>query len=83
MKRRKKPDRNFPIGKLVRVKDFLPPPDQLFIPERKVKITISLGKDSVDFLKKEAKKKGMPYQRMIRVIVDKYVHHHFAHAKNH
>lgn len=44
-----------PEGYLKMVKDFLPPPDQLVLKEDNVKITLSLNRESVDFLKKKPK----------------------------
>jgi hypothetical protein len=40
-----------PLGRLEVVKDFLPPPDRLVLRDDSVKITMSLSKRSVDFLK--------------------------------
>jgi hypothetical protein len=54
------------------VKDFLPPPDRLVLRESNVKVTLSLSSRSVDFFKREAKKQHVPYQRMIRALVDAY-----------
>jgi predicted DNA binding CopG/RHH family protein len=61
-----------PMGELKVVKDFLPPPDQLVLKEDRVKVTISLSKGSVEFFKKEAKKRRTSYQKMIRRIIDVY-----------
>jgi predicted DNA binding CopG/RHH family protein len=61
-----------PMGDLKIVKDFLPPPDQLVLKEDRVKVTISLSKGSVEFFKKEAKKRRISYQKMIRRIIDVY-----------
>lgn len=61
-----------PMGKLKIVKDFLPSPDKLVLKEENVKITISLKQSSVDFFKKEAKKNGISYQKMIRQLIDLY-----------
>lgn len=61
------------IGKIgPAAKDFLPPPDQLVLRESNVKVTLSLSQKSVDFFKREAKKQRVPYQRMIRALVDAY-----------
>jgi hypothetical protein len=60
------------IGKVKVVKDFLPPPDQLVLRESNVKVTLSLSRRSVDFFKREAQKQHVPYQRMIRALVDAY-----------
>ena len=61
-----------PIGKLRVIKDFLPPPDRLVLREEKVKVTISLSKESIEFFKKEAKKHRTSYQKMIRRVIDFY-----------
>jgi len=58
------------------VKDFLPPPEQLILKEETVKVTLNLNKNSVAFLKEEAKTQGVPYQQMIRRIVDLYAQHY-------
>jgi predicted DNA binding CopG/RHH family protein len=71
--KKKKIDDDMPIGKLTRVKDFLPPPDQLVFPEKPVKVTIALKPSSLEFFKAQAKKHGDKYQRMIRVLLDQYV----------
>ena len=61
------------IGKIGPVlKDFLPPPDKLVLRESNVKVTLSLSSRSVDFFKREAKRQHVPYQRMIRALVDAY-----------
>ena len=63
---------NMPIGKLTKVKDFLPPPSSLVVPEETVKVTISLKKASVEFFKHEAEKHSTKYQKMIRELLDRY-----------
>lgn len=60
------------IGRTKIVKDFLPPPDKLVLRETNVKVTLSLSTRSVDFFKREAQKQRVPYQRMIRALVDAY-----------
>jgi predicted DNA binding CopG/RHH family protein len=54
------------------IEDFLPSPDRLVPREDNVKVTLSLSKRSLDFFKREAKKRRVPYQRMIRSLVDLY-----------
>ncbi len=67
-------DPDFPIGKMTRVPDFLPPPDQLVLPGGETeKVTIVLKKSSVDFFRKKAKQHRTKYQRMIREVLDRYV----------
>ncbi len=61
-----------PVGALKKVKDFLPPPEDLVIPEETVKVTLSLTKSSIEFFKREARKHNKKYQKMIRELVDRY-----------
>lgn len=61
-----------PIGKLTKIKDFLPPPAELAVPEETEKITISLNKSSIEFFKRQAQQHNTKYQRMIRELIDKY-----------
>ncbi len=65
-------NQNMPIGKLARIKDFLPSPAELVTPEETIKITISLKKSSVDFFKRQAERYRAKYQRMIRELLDRY-----------
>ena len=37
-----------------------------------MKVRLSLSRRSLDFFKREAKKRRVPYQRMIRALVDTY-----------
>ena len=60
------------MGKVKIVKDFLPPPSQLVLRDDNVKVTLSLSRRSVEFFKREAKKHHVPYQKMIRALVDGY-----------
>ncbi len=62
-----------PLGRVEVVEDFLPPPDQLVLKEDGVKVTISLSRKSVDFFKAHAAASNVPYQRMIRTLLDTYV----------
>ena len=55
-----------------RVADFLPSPDKLVFKEETVKVTLALSKQSVDFFKGRAKAQKVPYQRMIRNLLDRY-----------
>lgn len=60
------------IGRLRVIEDFLLRPDDLVPREDNVKVTLSLSRRSLDFFKREAKKRRVPYQRMIRALVDTY-----------
>jgi len=65
-------DSDKPIGKLTRVNDFLPPPEELVMPQKIVKVTIALSKNSVEFFKQQAQKQHVKYQQMIRELLDRY-----------
>jgi predicted DNA binding CopG/RHH family protein len=60
------------IGDLKVIDDFLPPPAELVLREDNVKVTLSLSRHSLEFFKREAGKARVPYQRMIRALVDAY-----------
>lgn len=66
---------NEPIGKIKIVTDFLPSPDELVLKEESVKVTLLLSKSSVDFFKHLAEEKHTQYQKMIRILLDKYASH--------
>lgn len=80
MKKPKKPKyTNESIGKIRIVSDFLPSPDELVLKEKTVKVTLSLTQESIDFFKKEAEENHTQYQKMIRILLDKYA---AAHRRN-
>jgi hypothetical protein len=60
------------FGRAGVVEDFLPAPEDLVLREDNVKVTLSLSRRSLDFFKREARKRHVPYQRMIRALVDTY-----------
>jgi hypothetical protein len=70
--KRKPKYQNEPLGRLKVVEDFLPPPELLVLKEDGVKVTLSLSKRSVDFFKSRASKSRVPYQKMIRNLLDTY-----------
>jgi len=71
---------DMPIGKLTKVEDFLPSPDKLVIPDDSVKITLRISKSSMEFFKGRAKKYDTKYQKMIRLLLDKYTEkYHLQH----
>ena len=61
-----------PMGDVKVVADFLPSPAELAFREETVKVTIALSKASVDYFKHEAKLHHVPYQKMIRRLLDDY-----------
>ena len=65
-----------PMDEVRVVNDFLPPPEELAFREETVKITIALSKASVEFFKQEAAKHQVPYQKMIRRLLDEYMLRH-------
>lgn len=69
-----------PVGNITRVKDFLPPPEELIMPERTVKVTILLSESSIQSFKKFAKKHHTKYQKVIRKLIDKYAEKYLAHT---
>lgn len=48
-------------------------PEALAANPPKVKVTLSLGADSVKYFKAQGKKLKVPYQRMIRNLLERYV----------
>ena len=51
-------------------------PSALAAKKPSVKVTLTLGEDAVAFFKSQAKKLKVPYQRMIRNLVDRYAAAH-------
>ena len=58
------------------IKDFLPPPEELIVKEKTKKITIALSEKSIDFFKTVSKKNNVPYQQIIRKVLDNYTEHY-------
>jgi predicted DNA binding CopG/RHH family protein len=67
-----------PVRMGERVKDFLPPPSELVKRSDTVKVTLELTADSLEFFKRQAKLNRVPYQRMLRGLIDAYVQQHEA-----
>ena len=59
-----------------RVKDIIPPPERLVRKKKTVKVTLELTAESLAFFKTQAKRQSVPYQRMIRSLIDAYTSHH-------
>ena len=62
-----------PIGEIKIVNDFLPPPEKLVFRRKIIKVTMSLDEESVSFFKKQAQRNHVPYQTMIRNLINTYV----------
>jgi hypothetical protein len=60
------------FGEVRVIPDFLPSPDDLAYRDDTVKVTIALSRASVEFFKREAKKRDTQYQKMIRRLLDAY-----------
>lgn len=58
------------------VLNFLPKPEDLVFTDVKKKVTITLEESSIAFFKREAHRLNVPYQRMIRNLLNEYVSHH-------
>lgn len=58
------------------IEDFLPPPELLIAKEETKKITISLSQKSIDFFKSVSEENHIPYQQMIRKVLDNYTDHY-------
>jgi predicted DNA binding CopG/RHH family protein len=65
-----------PMGAPKVVRDFLPPPKDLILKEDAVRITMLVSKRSFDFFKRQAARYRIPYQKMIRRILDLYAERH-------
>lgn len=68
------------IGKFKIMADFLPPPHLLIPREDNVKVTLTLSRRSLEFIKEAAEESHVPYQRMIRQLVDSYASFYNAQA---
>ena len=55
-----------------RIEDFLHPPEKLVKKEKEIKITLNLNKSSIEFFKVKAQKTGVPYQKIIKKVLDVY-----------
>ena len=55
------------------VEDLLPPPHIIAKAIEKKRLTIQISKLAADFFMEEAKKHRVPYQAMIRNVLDEYV----------
>ena len=55
------------------VLDFLPSPSELLRLEKKKRITLTLTEESINFFKRQAKLNHVPYQHMMRRVMDLYV----------
>ena len=54
----------------------IPTPEQLAGKQPQEKITLAVNKDALDFFKREAKRLGTSYQRMVRNLLSEYAKRH-------
>ena len=69
-------DKGEMAGELVRIKDFLPPPD-----EPVESVTVTLRGDVLGFFQREANQRHTGYEQIIRDLVRSYARSHHR-AKN-
>jgi predicted DNA binding CopG/RHH family protein len=70
------------LGEAQQIADFLPPPDQLVLKEETKKVTIVLSQKSVEFFKEKSKAAHVPYQQMIRKVLDSYTEAYSHHGES-
>ncbi len=63
--------KNAALGRTVSLKGF-PSPQEVAAAEQTTKVTLALGTQAVDFFKEQARQSNMPYQVMIRRLLDAY-----------
>ena len=68
----KREDGDKPYGRLKRIDDMLPPPEELLPQDKAVQVTLVLDEGTVKFFKESAKKTGQKYQRLIRAALKGY-----------
>jgi predicted DNA binding CopG/RHH family protein len=61
------------LGELVVIEDFLPKPEELIFREDDVNVTLMLTPASVEYFESLSKVHGVPYQSIIRELLDRYV----------
>ncbi len=67
---------NIPVQKIDRTLKDMPYPIGLVPTEKKVLVSFYLNKSTVRFFKKEADRHHAKYQRMMRAVLERYMHHH-------
>ncbi|OGW84752.1 MAG: hypothetical protein A3C35_01295 [Omnitrophica bacterium RIFCSPHIGHO2_02_FULL_46_11] len=72
--KKRKIDPDMPSDNSIRIPDFLPPPHEL-AKAKTIIITIGLDAKTIAFFKREAKKRGAKYQKMIRKVLSRYADH--------
>ncbi len=61
-----------------RVHDFIPSPAEIALRERTKRVTINLNEGSLRIFKKEATRLAIPYQKLLRTVVDLYAHRYLT-----
>ena len=74
--KKRKIDPDMPSDNWVEIPDFLPPPHELAKAKTTIIITIGLDSETIAFFKKEAKKHGAKYQKMMHEVLKRYANHY-------
>lgn len=61
-----------------RVEDFLPSPAEMVLKQKSRRVTINLNEASLRTFRKEANRLKVPYQRLLRTVVDLYAQHYLT-----
>jgi len=70
-----------PLAMGEKVNDFLPPSSQLIKLETTVKIALEINQSSLAFFKEQAKHEHIPYQEMLKNLIDTYAKQKIAHIE--
>ncbi|HMB95847.1 MAG TPA: hypothetical protein VKK61_07385 [Tepidisphaeraceae bacterium] len=62
--------------KLRLIPDFLPPPNQLRVKTSRVKVTLEVARESLDFYKTHTRGGRAEYRRMMEQLLDFYASRH-------
>ncbi len=61
-----------------RVRDFLPSPAEIALRDKTRRVTINLNEGSLQMFKKEAFRLAIPYQKLLRTVIDLYAQRHLT-----
>lgn len=68
---------NEPVKLGRRVDDFLPSPAEIALKAKTRRVTINLNEEGLLLFKREARRMKVPYQKLLRTVVDLYTQHYF------
>jgi len=61
------------FGKMQKISNFLPKPEDIVLKKPVEKISLTLDVDTIDFFKRKARRSDTTYQDMIRLFIQKHV----------